>query len=70
MPVQFSVVDIFVLLEDHLGEAEDLEAAFPRGVRARAVASERPRGETPPTIPPPMGDPPLIQKPPRGSNDR
>ena len=31
MPVQFSVVDIFDLLEEQLGEAEDLEAAFPRG---------------------------------------
>lgn len=44
MPVQFSVVDIFDLLEEQLGEAEDLEAAFPRGgVRARVVASESPR---------------------------
>ena len=44
LQVLFSLVDIFDLLEEHLGEAEDLEAAFPRGVRARAVASERPRG--------------------------
>ena len=30
MPVQFSVVDIFDLLEEQLGEAEDLDSAFPR----------------------------------------
>ncbi len=31
MPVQFSVVDIFDLIEKQLGEAEHIEAAFPRG---------------------------------------
>ena len=31
MPVLLSVVDIFDLLEEQLGEAENLEAAFPRG---------------------------------------
>ena len=32
MPVQFSVVEISDLLEEQLGEAEDLEAAFHGGV--------------------------------------
>ncbi len=36
MPVQFSVVEIFDVLEEHMAEQEDLEAAFPRGgARAR-----------------------------------
>ena len=44
LPVQFSVIDVFDMLEEQLGEAEDLEAAFPRGgVRARVVASEVPQ---------------------------
>ena len=33
MPVQFSDLNIFDLLEEQLGEAEDLEASFPRGGR-------------------------------------
>ena len=69
MPVQFSVVDIFDLLEEHLGEAEDLEAAFPRaGVRARVVASENPQaGELTPNLPTSRArGPPLIQSTPRG----
>ena len=57
MPVQFSVVDIFDLLEEQLGKVEYLEAAFPRGVlsafpnggaRARVVVTEKPRvGDVP-----------------------
>ena len=44
IPVQFSVIDVFEMLEEQLGEAEDLEAAFPRGgVRARVVTSEVPQ---------------------------
>ena len=36
MPVQFSVVEIFDVLEEHMAEQEDLELAFPRGgARAR-----------------------------------
>ena len=64
MPVQFSVVDIFDLLEEQLGEAEDLEVAFPRGgVRARVVANESPQTrESPPALPPARGGVPLPSK--------
>ena len=31
MPVQFSVVENFDVLEEHMAEQEDLEMAFPRG---------------------------------------
>ena len=65
MPVQFSVVDIFDLLEEQLGEAEDLEMAFPRGgVRARVGANEIPQTrESPPALPPARGGPPPVQNP-------
>ena len=35
MPVQFSVVEIFDVLDEHMAEQKDLEMAFPRG-RAKA----------------------------------
>ena len=41
-PVQFLVVDIFNLLEEQLGDAEDLETAFPRGEKTRVFFNERP----------------------------
>ncbi len=70
IPVQFSVVDIFDLLEEQLTEAEDLEAHFPRGgARARVVTSEGGlEGYFPPSRPPPMQvGPPYIPNQPGGS---
>ena len=55
MPVQFSVVEIFDVLEEHMAEQEDLELAFPRGgAKARGVASESPplREPRPPCLHP------------------
>ena len=72
IPVQFSVVEIFDLLEEQLAEAEDLEAHFPRGgARARVVTSEGVlEGYVPPSTPPPVGSgPPYTPNPPGGVFD-
>ncbi len=69
IPVQFTVVDIFDLLEEQLAEAEDLEAHFPRGgARARVVTSEEVNeGYFAPDLPLPVRNgPPYTPSPPGG----
>ena len=65
------MVDIFDLLEEQLGEAEDLEAHFPRGEQGLGWSLVKsPQGEKDHPLIPTCGEGPNpAQNPPRGASD-